>query len=145
VTVRVRLAPSPTGTLHIGTAPNRFSTAVSPAITAVRSCCGSRTPTKERSKPEFTANILDGLSWLGLGWDGEPVIQSEQIEATAPPLPSLLASGHAYRCFMSEAELEQDAPGAEGTSTQSATPQQCPTRDLSAAQQAAFAPKAARR
>jgi len=41
VTVRVRLVPGPTGTLHIGTAEPLFSTGCSPPITAVLSCCGS--------------------------------------------------------------------------------------------------------
>jgi glutamyl-tRNA synthetase len=60
---------------------------------------------RERSKPEFTADILDGLAWLGLDWDGEPVIQSERVEAHRAAIAQLLASGHAYRCYASEAEL----------------------------------------
>jgi glutamyl-tRNA synthetase len=62
---------------------------------------------RERSKPEFTANILDGLQWLGLAWDGEPVVQSERIGAHRAAIGQLLASGHAYRCYASEAELQE--------------------------------------
>ena len=103
--VRVRLAPSPTGTLHIGTA----RTAVFNWLFA-RHHGGSfllriEDTDRERSKPEYTANILEGLHWLGLDWDGEPVIQSERIEAHRAAIAQLLASGHAYRCYATEAEL----------------------------------------
>ncbi|MCP9915796.1 glutamate--tRNA ligase [Cyanobium sp. ATX 6F1] len=103
--VRVRLAPSPTGTLHIGTA----RTAVFNWLFARRHggqfLLRIEDTDRERSRPEFTTNILEGLSWLGLSWDGEPVIQSERIEAHRQAIAQLLESGHAYRCYASEAEL----------------------------------------
>ena len=103
--VRVRLAPSPTGTLHIGTA----RTAVFNWLFARRHggqfLLRIEDTDKERSKAEFTANILEGLQWLGLGWDGEPVIQSARIEAHRAAIQQLLDSGHAYRCFASDDEL----------------------------------------
>jgi glutamyl-tRNA synthetase len=103
--VRVRLAPSPTGTLHIGTA----RTAVFNWLFA-RHHGGSfllriEDTDRERSKPEYTSNILDGLRWLGLDWDGEPVIQSERIESHRQAIDRLLTAGKAYRCYTSEAEL----------------------------------------
>ena len=105
--VRVRLAPSPTGTLHIGTA----RTAVFNWLFARRHggqfLLRIEDTDRERSKPEFTANILEGLQWLGLAWDGEPVVQSERIEAHRAAIGQLLASGHAYRCYASEAELQE--------------------------------------
>lgn len=105
VPVRVRLAPSPTGTLHIGTA----RTAVFNWLFA-RHLGGAfllriEDTDRERSKPEFTENILDGLRWLGLTWDEEPVVQSARIDAHRAAIEQLLASGHAYRCFASDAEL----------------------------------------
>ena len=103
--VRVRLAPSPTGTLHIGTA----RTAVFNWLFARRQG-GSfllriEDTDRERSKPEYTANILEGLSWLGLHWDGEPVIQSARIDIHRAAIAQLLASGAAYRCYTTEEEL----------------------------------------
>ena len=103
--IRVRLAPSPTGSLHIGTA----RTAVFNWLFA-RHHGGSfllriEDTDRERSKQEFTDNILDGLTWLGLTWDGEPVIQSERIALHRQAIRQLLDSGHAYRCYASEAEL----------------------------------------
>jgi glutamyl-tRNA synthetase len=103
--VRVRLAPSPTGTLHIGTA----RTAVFNWLFA-RHLGGDfllriEDTDKERSKAEYTANILEGLQWLGLRWDGEPVIQSERVELHRAAIQQLLDSGQAYRCYATEAEL----------------------------------------
>ena len=70
---------------------------------------------KERSKQDFTDNILAGLQWLGLHWDGEPVIQSSRIDAHRAAIQQLLESGHAYRCYATEAELTamRDAQAAE--------------------------------
>ncbi|MEB3270051.1 MAG: glutamate--tRNA ligase [Synechococcus sp.] len=105
--VRVRLAPSPTGTLHIGTA----RTAVFNWLFARRHggqfLLRIEDTDRERSRPEYTANILAGLQWLGLNWDGEPVIQSGRIAAHRAAIQSLLDSGHAYRCYATEAELTQ--------------------------------------
>ena len=103
--VRVRLAPSPTGTLHIGTA----RTAVFNWLFARRHggqfLLRIEDTDRERSKDAYTANILEGLQWLGLEWDGEPVIQSARIAEHRLAIEQLLASGRAYRCYASEAEL----------------------------------------
>jgi len=103
--VRVRLAPSPTGSLHIGTA----RTAVFNWLFARRHggqfLLRIEDTDRERSKDEYTANILEGLQWLGLAWDGEPVIQSARIAEHRLAIEHLLASGMAYRCYANEAEL----------------------------------------
>ncbi len=103
--VRVRLAPSPTGTLHIGTA----RTAVFNWLYAKHEH-GSfvlriEDTDKERSKPEYTQNILEGLQWLGINWDEEPVIQSERVSEHHEAIQALLDRGLAYRCYASETEL----------------------------------------
>ena len=91
--VRVRLAPSPTGTLHIGTA----RTAVFNWLYARRNngkfLLRIEDTDKERSKPEFTTNILEGLSWLGLDWDDDPVIQSERVDEHRSAIQTLLDRG----------------------------------------------------
>ena len=103
--VRVRLAPSPTGSLHIGTA----RTAVFNWLFARRHggqfLLRIEDTDRERSKDAYTANILEGLHWLGLDWDGEPVIQSARVELHRTAIARLLAEGHAYRCYATEAEL----------------------------------------
>ena len=134
--VRVRLAPSPTGTLHIGTA----RTAVFNWLFARRQggefLLRIEDTDKERSKPEYTANILDGLQWLGLHWDAEPVIQSARIAEHRAAIQQLLDSGHAYRCFASEAELT--AMREQQTAEKKAPRYDNRHRDLTPEQQQAF-------
>lgn len=103
--VRVRLAPSPTGTLHIGTARTAVFNWLFARHQGGQFLLRVEDTDKERSKPEYTANILEGLQWLGLQWDGEPVIQSERVELHRAAIQQLLDSGHAYRCYATEAEL----------------------------------------
>ena len=104
--VRVRLAPSPTGRLHIGTA----RTAAFNWLFARRHN-GSfllriEDTDKERSRSEYTESILDGLRWLGLTWDGEPIVQTNRQAEHRHAINKLLARGLAYRCYCSEEELE---------------------------------------
>ncbi|MEB3125069.1 MAG: glutamate--tRNA ligase [Synechococcales bacterium] len=106
MTVRVRIAPSPTGNLHIGTA----RTAVFNWLFA-RHYGGTfilriEDTDLERSRPEFTQNILDGLSWLGLNWDEGPFFQSQRSELYRQYLQLLLDKGLAYRAYETPAELE---------------------------------------
>lgn len=106
MTVRVRIAPSPTGNLHIGTA----RTAVFNWLFA-RHCQGQfilriEDTDLERSRPDFTQNILDGLNWLGLTWDEGPIFQSKRLDLYRQAVQTLLDRGLAYRCYTSEAELE---------------------------------------
>ncbi|PWL22734.1 MAG: glutamate--tRNA ligase [Synechococcus sp. XM-24] len=105
--VRVRLAPSPTGTLHIGTARTAVFNWLFARHLGGEFLLRIEDTDKERSKPEYTANILEGLKWLGINWDAEPVIQSERIEAHRAAIQQLLDSGKAYRCYASEAELTE--------------------------------------
>ena len=105
--VRVRLAPSPTGTLHIGTARTAVFNWLFTRRHGGQFLLRIEDTDRERSKPEYTANILEGLSWLGLDWDGEPVIQSERVELHRAAIARLLEAGHAYRCYATEAELTE--------------------------------------
>ena len=101
--VRVRLAPSPTGTLHIGTARTAVFNWLFARHHGGQFLLRIEDTDKERSKPEYTANILEGLQWLGLNWDGEPVVQSERIAEHRAAIQQLLDSGRAYRCYATEA------------------------------------------
>lgn len=136
MSVRVRLAPSPTGTLHIGTA----RTAVFNWLFARRMggafLLRIEDTDRERSKPEFTANILEGLHWLGLDWDEEPVVQSERLDAHREAIQTLLDRGLAYRCYTSEDELNalRDQQRASGQAPRYDNRH----RDLSPEQEAAF-------
>lgn len=136
MTVRVRLAPSPTGNLHIGTA----RTAVFNWLFA-RHYGGTfilrvEDTDVERSKAEYTQNILDGLQWLGLNWDEGPLFQSQRLDLYRRSIQTLIDNGSAYRCYTSTAELD------ELRATQEAN-RQAPRydnrhRDLTPEQEAAF-------
>jgi glutamyl-tRNA synthetase len=69
------------------------------------SCCRIEDTDKERSKPEFTQNILEGLQWLGIDWSEDPVIQSERVAQHRDAIRVLLDKGLAYRCYANESEL----------------------------------------
>ncbi len=107
MTVRVRLAPSPTGNLHIGTA----RTAIFNWLYARRHggtfILRIEDTDRERSLRRYTRNILAGLAWLGLDWDEGPIYQSNRIERYREVVQQLLDRGLAYRCYVSEAELEE--------------------------------------
>lgn len=107
MTVRVRIAPSPTGNLHIGTA----RTAVFNWLFA-RHHNGTfiirvEDTDQARSRPEYTQNIKDGLSWLGLNWDEGPYFQTERMHLYKQAVQTLLDKGYAYRCYTTEEELNQ--------------------------------------
>lgn len=105
MSVRVRIAPSPTGNLHIGTA----RTAVFNWLFA-RSQGGTfilrvEDTDLERSKPEYTQNIMEGLRWLGMDWDEEPVYQTQRMGLYQPKIQTLLDQGLAYRAYETPDEL----------------------------------------
>jgi glutamyl-tRNA synthetase len=62
----------------------------------------------ERSKPEFTQDIIDNLKWLGLEWDGEILKQSQRKEIYAKYIKQLLDSGKAFWCYHTKEELEEE-------------------------------------
>ncbi len=106
MTVNVRFAPSPTGFLHIGGA----RTALFNWLFARHHGGSFRLRIEDtdriRSTPEAVAAIVDGLEWLGLQWDGEVVYQSARAARHAAVARQLLATGRAYHCYCTPAELE---------------------------------------
>lgn len=107
MTVRVRIAPSPTGNLHIGTA----RTAVFNWLYARRHkgvfILRVEDTDEERSQPEYTENILSGLRWLGLQWDEGPYFQSQRLNLYRDAIQKLLEQGQAYRCYCTPEELDE--------------------------------------
>jgi len=104
---RLRLAPSPTGLLHIGTARTALFNWLYAKQTKGNFLLRIEDTDLSRSKPEFTENILEGLSWLGLNWDEDLIHQSERIDVHKVIIKKLLDQGVAYRCFMSEKESQE--------------------------------------
>lgn len=103
--VRGRLAPSPTGRLHLGHARTFLL-----AWAHVRSRGGSLVLRLEdldagRCRPEHVRGVLEDLEWLGLDWDGAPVLQSDRLPELREAAHALWRGGHAYPCFCSRADL----------------------------------------
>ena len=107
MTVRVRLAPSPTGSLHIGTARTAIFNWLFARHHRGAFLLRLEDTDKERSKAEFTENIFEGLKWLGINWDEPPIIQSKRVDFHHAAIQQLLEQGLAYRCYATDAELEQ--------------------------------------
>ena len=103
---RLILAPSPTGLFHIGTARTALYNWLYAKKINGKFLIRIEDTDVLRSKSEFTKNILDGLNWLGLYWDEEPINQSDRISIHKSEIKKLLESGAAYRCFTSENEID---------------------------------------
>jgi len=101
---RLRLAPSPTGFFHIGTARTALFNWLYAKKTNGDFLIRIEDTDTIRSKSEYKKNILDGLKWLGLSWDEEPLEQSKRIAIHKQSIKKLLDKGLAYRCFTSEEE-----------------------------------------
>ncbi|MDP7035868.1 MAG: glutamate--tRNA ligase [Planctomycetota bacterium] len=113
--VRVRIAPSPTGDPHVGTAYIALFNIAFARKHGGRFLVRIDDTDQTRSRPEYEKGILDSLNWLGLTWDEGPGMdndwgpfrQSERTEHYREAAKRLLESGHAYRCFCSSEDLER--------------------------------------
>jgi glutamyl-tRNA synthetase len=121
VSVRVRIAPSPTGFAHLGTA----STALYNVLFA-RQNNGTFVlriddTDVERNRPEYEALIYESLNWLGLSWDEGPdrdgpcgpYRQSERLDTYREHAARLITAGKAYRCYCTPEELEEERRQAQ--------------------------------
>ena len=112
--VRVRVAPSPTGDPHVGTAYQALFNYAFARKNGGQFVLRIEDTDRARSTPESEQAILRSLRWLGLDWhegpdkggDHGPYRQSERLELYRREVERLLADGHAYRDFSTVAELE---------------------------------------
>lgn len=97
MTVKVRIAPSPTGNLHIGTARTALFNWLFARRHGGEFILRIEDTDPERSKPEYEQNIIEGLQWLGLDWDNEHIIrQTERLPLYKKYLQQLLDEGKAF-------------------------------------------------
>jgi glutamyl-tRNA synthetase len=106
MSVIVRFAPSPTGYLHIGGARTALFNWLFARHHGGKFLLRIEDTDRERSTEAAIGAIIDGLKWLELDWDGEPVFQSKRIERHEAVAHRLLAAGQAYRCYCSPEELQ---------------------------------------
>jgi glutamyl-tRNA synthetase len=114
-TVVTRFAPSPTGYLHIGGARTALFNWLYARHTGGKFLLRIEDTDRERSTEAAVKAILDGLAWLELDWDGEPLSQLARAERHCHVAQQMLEAGNAYRCYLSPDELKamQDAIAAE--------------------------------
>src|SRR5665648_351721 len=114
--IRVRFAPSPTGPLHIGGARSALFNYLWARHNKGKFIVRSEDTDLERSSKESEQNILEALRWLNIQWDegievgGEygPYRQTDRLDLYKDYTKQLFDSGHAYYCYCSEEELEQE-------------------------------------
>lgn len=103
--VRVRIAPSPTGMMHVGTARAALFNWLFAKRYDGEYIVRIEDTDRARSSDEFIASILGGLEWLGLNWD-ELHHQSQRLDFHREVAARLISSGSAYWCYCTPAELE---------------------------------------
>jgi glutamyl-tRNA synthetase len=103
--VVTRFAPSPTGSLHIGGARTALFNQLYARHTGGKFLLRIEDTDRERSTEANVQVILDGLSWLGLTWDGEPTFQFARGELHRAAVQRLLDEGKAYRCWLAGDDL----------------------------------------
>ena len=106
-TIVTRFAPSPTGFLHIGGARTALFNWLYARGRGGKMLLRIEDTDRERSTQAAIDAILDGLTWLDLGWDGETVYQFSRSERHREVARALLETGAAYRCYASAEELAQ--------------------------------------
>ncbi|MDO6590638.1 glutamate--tRNA ligase [Loktanella sp. D2R18] len=131
MSVVTRFAPSPTGALHIGGARTALFNWLYARGRGGKFVLRIEDTDKTRSTDENKQAILDGLSWLGLDWDGDPVSQAENAPRHVEVAQQMLADGHAYKCFSTQDEIEAFRETARAT--KQSTLFQSPWRDVAAA------------
>jgi len=114
--VRVRFAPSPTGYLHLGNARTALFNYIYAKHTNGKLILRVEDTDKERSKKEYEEMLIDDLKWLGIQWDEGPDIggehapyrQSQRDNIYKKYIEKLKQSGHIYKCFCTQKELEEE-------------------------------------
>jgi glutamyl-tRNA synthetase len=105
--IATRFAPSPTGMLHVGGVRTALFSWLYARRHAGRFVLRIEDTDRERSTEEAIGVILEGMQWLGLAADEGPFYQTRRFARYREAIEQWLASGHAYRCYCTKAELEQ--------------------------------------
>ncbi len=115
-TPRVRFAPAPTGTLHVGSAHTALFNWLFARHHGGEFVLRIEDTDAARSRDDWVRGIEDALRWLGLDWDEGPVRQSSRLDAYAAAAKSLLEEGYAYECYCTHEEVQarNDAARAAG-------------------------------
>ncbi len=105
--VATRFAPSPTGPLHIGGVRTALFNWLFSKNKKGKFYLRIEDTDKERSRDEYKKQIIQSLKWIGINYDGNEYIQSQNIELHRKIADELLKKGFAYKCYCTEKEIEE--------------------------------------
>ncbi len=111
--VVTRFAPSPTGFLHLGGARTALFNLLFARHHGGKFLLRIEDTDRARSTQPAIDAILAGMRWLGLDWDGDAVFQFSRAERHAEVAHAMVESGHAYRCYMTQEEIEAQRAAAQ--------------------------------
>src|SRR6185369_7244031 len=126
--IRTRFAPSPTGYLHIGGARTALFNYLFARHTGGVFVLRVEDTDRERSTAASMDAIFESLRWLGLDWDEGPFFQSQRMDLYRTHAERLLATDHAYRCYCSAAELDQQRQAAQAAGAPARYDRRCRQR-----------------
>lgn len=115
--IRVRIAPSPSGFLHVGTARTAIVNWLYAQHHGGKFILRIEDTDTDRSSPEMVEAIVNSLKWLGLNWDEGPYFQSQRMALYQEYVARFLKTNHAYRCFCTPSELAAKRQEAEKNKT----------------------------
>jgi glutamyl-tRNA synthetase len=111
--MKVRYAPSPTGSWHIGTARTALFNYLFAKKNKGKFILRFEDTDQERSTKEAEENILEGMQYLGILWDEGPYFQMQRLSIYQKYVDQLLKEGKAYPCFCTKEEIEKERKEAE--------------------------------
>ena len=144
MTIRVRMAPSPTGPIHVGNVHTALFNWLWARNTGGKFILRFEDTDRERSKAEWETVIFEDLAWLGMDWDEgpdkggpyPPYRQMDRLDMYREYANKLLESGHVYKCYCTKEEEDEDRKEAQNENRAYQYKGRC--RNLTAEQQAAF-------
>src|SRR3990167_3730646 len=104
--VRTRIAPSPTGFLHLGTARTALYSWAYARHHGGQFVLRIEDTDVARSNQDSVVQILQSMQWLGLNYDEGPIYQMQRLERYQAVIDQMLADGTAYRCYCTSEELD---------------------------------------
>ncbi|BBE98133.1 TPA: glutamate--tRNA ligase [Haemophilus influenzae] len=107
VKVRTRFAPSPTGYLHVGGARTALYSWLYAKHNNGEFVLRIEDTDLERSTPEATAAIIEGMEWLNLPWENGPYYQTKRFDRYNQVIDEMIEQGLAYRCYCTKEHLEE--------------------------------------
>lgn len=129
-----RFAPSPTGPLHLGHAYSAILAHDMARAASGRFLLRMEDTDLQRSKPEWDAQIVDDLTWLGLTWDGPILRQSEKLAAYAQDLERMEEMGLLYPCSCTRADIQAALAAPQEGVDRDVYPGTCKHRPMSSRQ-----------